>query len=73
MDAADVLDDVEAKVLDSERPAALFGKVSELIDKKHDDVMAKKRELEAKIAEYMKMTPNEQVELSRMAQDFKKK
>ena len=68
-----MLDDVESKVLDSERPAALFGKVSEMIDQKHTDVMARKRELEAKLAEYAKMTPNERVELARIAQDFKQK
>jgi len=68
-----VLEEVESKVLDSERPAALFGKVSQLIDKKHAEVMQRKKELEAKLAEYAKMTQNERVELARIAQDFKQK
>ena len=68
-----MLEEVESKVLDSERPAALFGKVSQLIDKKHAEVMQRKKELEAKLAEYAKMTQNERVELARIAQDFKQK
>ena len=68
-----MIEEVESKVLDSARPAALFGKVTQLIDKKHVEVMQRKKELEAKLAEYAKMTPNERVELARIAQDFKQK